>query len=1092
MAATIPGVTPVTGADGDPAGFSVLGLGADQNSTTLNGSPFSGSSVPRDANISTTVTTTPYDVSRGGFSGAQLNIRPGPGSNFIRRNNSLNLDAPSLQWTDPAARSLGQRYANVSLGGAVSGPLVFDKAFYNVAYQLGRRSSDLHSLLNTDATGLQASGVSADSAARLVVLLAQAGVPMLVDGRVPANRLSDNGSVFGSLDFTPPGSSTGQTFNVTFNGFWNRQAPLGLAPTEVPAHGGERAAWNAGIQGNHTAYLKNTILSESAAGFTGSRSAGSPYSSLPNASVLVNSTFPDGTSSVRTVGFGGNPYLGTSNTTLGVNASNQLSWFSRNNKHRIRLASEIRQEAYDQDQTTNLLGSFFFNSLTDLQANRPASFTRSLLPRVQSASQTTGALSLGDSYKVGDDLQVQFGLRLDGNRLSTSPQLNPAIQRLFGVRTDETPHRVYASPRIGFSWSYGDAPQIAAFEGAVRGPRAVVRGGVGVFQNMPQATLVGTAIDNTGLPGAVQQLTCAGAATPVPNWAAYALDPANIPSQCADGTTGSPFASNAPNVTLFAKDWHAPRSVRGNLQWNGPVLGNRFVATLEGTWSRNLSQGSFVDLNFSPVVRFSLPEEGGRAVFVQPGSIVPQTGVIASRDARTSDLFNRVSEQRSDLVGDSKQLRASLNPTSFSSDFTWSASYVYSHNTEQYRGFQSTAGNPLDIQWGRSGFDSRHQITYMLGYNFLDAVRVNWFGRFASGMPFTPLVSADINGDGYANDRAFVFDPAKTSDPALASAMRTLLDKGSGPARDCLSRQLGTIAGRNSCEGPWTSNASLNISFNPMKLRLPQRATLSLSVDNPLGAADLLLHGENKLHGWGQLSFPDQTLLYVRGFDPTTQRYKYETNPRFGSTNPQFSTFRAPVRLTIQLRVDVGPSRERQQLTMQLDRGRKRDGEKLTEGMLKAMYGTGSILNPMSQLLRQSDSLQLTGPQADSLATMNRAYMIKLDSIWSGAARELANVPVDYDQGDAYARYKRAREASVDLLIALAPRINALLSPEQRRKLPALVASHLDARYLAGIRSGTQGNTGGGVFMGGLMPAMGGGGAVMGGGGERVIVRQGP
>jgi hypothetical protein len=277
-----------------------------------------------------------------------------------------------------------------------------------------------------------------------------------------------------------------------------------------------------------------------------------------------------------------------------------------------------------------------------------------------------------------------------------------------------------------------------------------------------------------------------------------------------------------------------------------------------------------------------------------------------------------------------------------------------------------------------------------------------------------------------------------------------------------------------------------------MKLRLPQRATLSLSVDNPLGAADLLLHGENKLHGWGQLSFPDQTLLYVRGFDPTTQRYKYETNPRFGSTNPQFSTFRAPVRLTIQLRVDVGPSRERQQLTMQLDRGRKRDGEKLTEGMLKAMYGTGSILNPMSQLLRQSDSLQLTGPQADSLATMNRAYMIKLDSIWSGAARELANVPVDYDQGDAYARYKRAREASVDLLIALAPRINALLSPEQRRKLPALVASHLDARYLAGIRSGTQGNTGGGVFMGGLMPAMGGGGTVMGGGGERVIVRQGP
>jgi hypothetical protein len=1095
MAATVPGVTPVTGADGDPAGFSVLGLSADQNSTTLNGSPFSGSSVPRDANVSTSVTTTPYDVSRGGFGGAQLNLRAGPGSNFIRRTNSLNLDAPSLQWTDPAARSLGQRYSNVSLGGLLSGPIVFDKAFYNVSYQLGRRSNDLHSLLNTDATGLQASGIAADSAARLVALLGQAGVPMLVDGRVPQSRLSDNGFVFGSLDFTPPGSGTGQTFNATFNGSWSKQAPMGLGATDVPAHSGEHTTWNAGVQGNHAAYVQNTILSESTVGLTGNRSYGSPYASLPNGSVLVNSTFPDGTSSVRTAGFGGNPNLSTSNTTLGVSASNQLSWFSLNNKHRIKLASEIRQEAYSQDQTTNLLGSFFFNSLADLQANRPASFTRSLLPRVQSASLTTGAVSLGDTYRWSSDLQIQYGLRLDANRFSRSPLFNADVQRLFGVRNDETPNRVYASPRIGFSWSYGEAPQIAAFEGAVRGPRAVVRGGVGVFQNLPHATLLGGAMDNTGLSGAVQQLTCAGAATPVPNWAAYAADPASIPAQCADGTTGSPFASNAPNVTLFASDWRASRSVRGNLQWNGPALNNRFAATIEGTWSRNLNQNSFVDLNFSPTVRFLLPDEGGRPVFVQPGSIVPQTGAIASRDARVSSLFNRVSEQRSDLMSDSKQLRFSLAPTSFTSDFTWSASYVYSHNREQYRGFTSTSAYPAGVEWGRSSFDSRHQITYTLGYNFFDAVRVNWFGRFASGMPFTPLVSADINGDGYTNDRAFVFDPGRAGvNPAVASAMRALLDGGSGPARDCLRSQLGTVAARNSCEGPWTSMANLSISFNPMKLRLPQRATLSFSVGNPLGAADLLLHGESKLHGWGQFSFPDQTLLYVRGFDPTTQRYSYEVNPRFGSTNPQFSTFRSPVTLTMQLRVDVGPSRERQQLTMQLDRGRKREGPKLNEGMLKAMYGTGGVLNPMSQLLRQSDSLGLTGPQADSLATMNRAYTIKLDSIWSDVARELASVPADYDQGEAYGRYKRAREASVDQLIALAPRINALLSAEQRRKLPALVASHLDTRYLAGIRSGTQGNTGGGVFMGGPMPAMMGGGAVMGGGGgiERVIIRQGP
>ncbi|MFL5620634.1 MAG: carboxypeptidase-like regulatory domain-containing protein, partial [Gemmatimonadaceae bacterium] len=94
MAATIPGVTPITDANGDPAGFSVLGLSADQNSTTLNGANFGASNIPRDAAVVSSLVTTPYDVSRGGFSGAQFSLRGGSGSNFIRRTNSLNFDAP--------------------------------------------------------------------------------------------------------------------------------------------------------------------------------------------------------------------------------------------------------------------------------------------------------------------------------------------------------------------------------------------------------------------------------------------------------------------------------------------------------------------------------------------------------------------------------------------------------------------------------------------------------------------------------------------------------------------------------------------------------------------------------------------------------------------------------------------------------------------------------------------------------------------------------------------------------------------------------------------------------------------------------------
>src|SRR5205085_7744525 len=43
MAATLPGVSLVPGENGDPNGFSVLGLGADPNQTTLNGISFAAS-----------------------------------------------------------------------------------------------------------------------------------------------------------------------------------------------------------------------------------------------------------------------------------------------------------------------------------------------------------------------------------------------------------------------------------------------------------------------------------------------------------------------------------------------------------------------------------------------------------------------------------------------------------------------------------------------------------------------------------------------------------------------------------------------------------------------------------------------------------------------------------------------------------------------------------------------------------------------------------------------------------------------------------------------------------------------------------------
>jgi len=424
----------------------------------------------------------------------------------------------------------------------------------------------------------------------------------------------------------------------------------------------------------------------------------------------------------------------------------------------------------------------------------------------------------------------------------------------------------------------------------------------------------------------------------------------------------------------------------------------------------------------------------------------------------------------------------------FSTSFTWSLAYVYQNSREQYRGFSSTAGDPRDLAWSRSGFDSRHQFQYRFSYNAFDFIRLGWFGSFRSGNPYTPVVATDINGDGYANDRAYVFNPAATTDSALANGMRALLANGSGSARDCLRKQLGAIAGRMSCEGPWYSTANLTFSFNPLKVRMPQRANLTFQIANPLGAADLLLHGDNRLHGWGQGAFPQNQLLYVRGFDQSTGSYKYEVNPRFGATSIATSASRIPITLTAMMRVDVGPTFERQMLTQMLDRGRTLNGQKMPEMALKA-YGSVGVINPMAQILRQADTLQLTAVQADSIAVLNRLYTIKLDSVWTPVAKYLSALPDHYDQGEAYDRYRVARQTSVDALIKAAPEVKSLLSDAQMRMLPTFITPFLDQRYLESIRSGTAGTNLGMIMMPGGAAAMG----AMGGGGDgvRVMIKSG-
>ena len=1081
MAASQPGVSLIPGTNGDPSGFSVLGLSTDQNMTTLNGMNSGASDLPRDAGTSVSLATSPYDVSQGGFSGGALNITTTPGSNYVTQVVSAIGNLPQLEWTDPVGRSLGQRYSNLNLGGRLSGPLSYDKAFYNFSWQLGRRGNDLTTLLNGDPLSLQTMGVAPDSVSRLLNILSGQQVPATVAG-FPSSRLTDQGSFLGAIDFMPPSSSTGQALNLTLNGSWNRANPGNNLTTQLPSSSFRFSNWSGSARLKHTAYL-GVVLTETGLSFSDSHRSLTPYYDQPGGSVVVRSDFADGTHSVQNVQFGGMSAVNTG-SSRSLDLTNMLSWFSTNNKHRVKLTSELRRDDWSQENAGNLLGTFMFNGLSDLAAGTPSLFTRQLAPVTASGGQVIGALSLGDSWRPRQGVQVVYGARLDANHFLDRPAVNPAVNQAFGVANTFVPNGLYVSPRIGLSWTYGTSSQIGAFGGAFRMPKGTFRAGAGVFQNQPQAQLIAQAMTNTGLTNGVQQLTCIGSAAPTPDWASYAADVNTVPTTCANNAP--PALSNGkPNVALFSQDYRTQRAIRSTLQWSGPMIDNRFSVTATATWSLNQNQTGIRDLNFNNTSQFTLAGENNRPVYVPMSGISAASGTVSSNGSRVSTAFNHVSQQLSDFHSVSKQFQVQIQPLSLSSRFTWGLAYTWASVRDQVSGFSSASGNPLDASYGRSAFDARHQVQVNVGANLFDLLRVQYVQRFQSGTPFTPTVSGDINGDGYANDRAYIANPATTTDPALATGMTQLLAASSARVRSCLAGQFGQIAARNSCEGPWTTTGFLTIAFNPLRVKMPQRATLSLQVANPLGALDLAFHGGSHLKGWGQSPTPDSRLLIVRGFDTTAQRFIYDVNQRFGATTQNFSVNRNPVALTLSLRFDLGPSRERQGLTQALDRGRTLTGTKAPIPMLRAMYGQGGVINPIAQILAQSDTLHLTGPQADSLATMNRWYVVRLDSIWTPLLRSYGALPDEYDHDNVYRQYRSAREGTVDLLIRLAPDISSLLTPSQRRQLPPLLSAYLDRRYLAAVRSGTSGSPGG-VFAPGMgVPGMG----PMGGGTQTVIVR---
>ncbi|HJP85842.1 MAG TPA: carboxypeptidase-like regulatory domain-containing protein [Gemmatimonadaceae bacterium] len=967
-------------------GPSILGAGSESNLTTLNGSGISANNIPRAARAETRVTGATYDVTRGGFSGANIDVELGPGDRqYQQRRAYLTLDPRMLQFTDATGRAVGAPTGGARASAGADGELIRQALTYNVALDLSKSLSDPQTLLDANDQLLLNAGADPDSVARLLAFAAPMGIP-LAGGSVPNNREHDAVTWIGRFDDTRDTLAADRTL-TTYAGL-TRDRPVGLGPLSAPSTGSERRERNLGAQLTYETFFGpgRRALDQTRLALSGVRTTMSPYQTLPAATVLVRSDDLGAGTDVTPVSLGGGS-LPTLESRWTLEASNLNAWNAHGRTHRFRELLWGRLDGLRQDGFANGLGSYTFNSIDDFTAGRASSFTRTLSEPAREGKVWNAAAAFAHTFGATRYFNVQYGLRVEGDGFADKPARNLALEQALGVRTGAAPSRVHVSPRIGFTLTYNrdkDNGQGTMQNNVGRYYRymsGTLRGGIGEFRDLLRPGILADASASTGLDNGTTYLSCIGSAVPTPDWSLFTSDPASIPTQCADGS--GVLAERVPTATLIDPSYDVPRSWRASLDWNTSAHGILYrVGTLV---SYDLSQPGLIDPNFNGVSKMNLAGEANRPVYVSAASIDPGSGAVSPVESRRSTAYGGVGLRVSDLRGYGGQLNVAVSPDVFKfrsgAQLFASLAYTLQSTKRQYRGFDGAAfGDPREREWAPSANDARHIFVLTTALSTSKTGGITLFARAQSGLPFTPIIGGDVNGDGRSGDRAFIPDPDQTADGNLANQLRALLANGSPVARACLRQNLGQVAPRNGCRGPWTQ--SLNVQWSPpIPGKWRRRVTPYVYFQNVLSGVDQLLHGD-QLRGWGSSASPDPVLLRPRSFDVANGRFDYDVNPRFADTRPAHTLLRNPFRIVIDFSFDLSTDFDLQQLRRATEPVKSPQGwQRRSADSLGAFY-LSTTSDVYKLILEQSDSLFLTRDQIASLTRADSAFSQQVRAIY--------------------------------------------------------------------------------------------------------------
>ncbi|MBI3210699.1 MAG: carboxypeptidase regulatory-like domain-containing protein [Candidatus Solibacter usitatus] len=479
----------------------------------------------------------------------------------------------------------------------------------------------------------------------------------------------------------------------------------------------------------------------------------------------------------------------------------------------------------------NFRGDFTGQAFGDFLLGIPFTASRVVGKGVETGRSWWHGYYFNDDWKVSRKLTVNLGLRYEyvsplldvlnrrssfwplsndyntGQRgqvvVANSPEAKSVLNLSgVGLQSVYAPDRNNWAPRFGFAYSLN--------------PKSVVRGAYGIFYTNSQNFVNNFVINRRQPPFAETQQITSSTARPEINIA-------------------NPFINAAAALVIGTQNIN-PRFKEGyTQQWN-LVYQRQFGAGINVEAAYVASKGT----NLGELVFYNIPTPGPTAT-IQARRPFPLWGTALSLDAYVNSSYNTL------------QMKAQKR---FAGGLSFLAAYTYGKSIDlssergsgdRGGGFDSS-GNVRDLRASRalSGFDVRHRLVvsyvYALpigrGKSLLRDIgpaanllfggwEISGITQFQGGFPFTPVMSADINGDGIP-DRPDLVGPVtiNSRDPrcyivdrrnaACGVSTSSFVDLPAGSTR------FGT-SGRNILIGPGMSLWDMGISKNT---RLRERMNL--------------------------------------------------------------------------------------------------------------------------------------------------------------------------------------------------------------------------------------------------------------------------